>query len=509
MRLNQRLCALALAAFIFANSPNSFAAQQSASNQAQLYFFTNAGCAPCRQVAPEIEQLYREGYRVMKIDTSIHPNWTARFQVTKTPTVVMVSGNEIVGRKSGYIDANTLRRWFKLVDNASNVAPNASASGNSKANASESFASAQPTAQRSIAPSKSNDPTKGTFKPANDFQRNAMQATVRLRIDDPEGSSYATGTVIHSFEGEALVLTCGHVFRDSNGKGRITAEYGFLENQPKVASGELLFYDAKDRDIGLVAISTDGSIEPVSVATISYPIQKGDQIFSIGCDHGERPSIRTSRMKNMAKYDGVNKYEIYGRPVNGRSGGGMFTSGGQLVGVCNAAVVDEDEGVYVALDTIHWQIAQANLTHLFDNKPTPMTPRNQMTRLAQASPPKNAKNNTPLRSLDDDLALLGSRAQRNQPNEVKTNNVVNVQQPKTELILVLRNQNAQGGSESWTVNNPSDELVQALKRMGTNNGNSNESTPNRMAELRRNMPNLQNVNGKTYNSNQMRAQSPR
>ena len=59
------------------------------------------------------------------------------------------------------------------------------------------------------------------------------------------------------------------------------------------------------------------------------------------------------------------KYDIVGRPVDGRSGGGLFTPSGQLIGVCNAAAVDFDEGIYSSLDTIYWQIEKVNLAHLF------------------------------------------------------------------------------------------------------------------------------------------------
>jgi S1-C subfamily serine protease len=51
--------------------------------------------------------------------------------------------------------------------------------------------------------------------------------------------------------------------------------------------------------------------------------------------------------------------------VDGRSGGGLFNEQGELIGVCNAAAVEVDEGIYTALETIHWQIAAVDLEHLF------------------------------------------------------------------------------------------------------------------------------------------------
>jgi hypothetical protein len=207
---------------------------------------------------------------------------------------------------------------------------------------------------------------KGTRRPKNRAEQVALNATVRLKVDDPNGTSYATGTVIHSYQGESLVLTCGHVFRDAEGKGEITAEYGFAKGKIQSAPGELVFYDAKARDIGLVVIRTLEDIEPVRLAERGSAISKGRGIFSVGCDNGDEPTIRRSEIKNKAAYDGSIKYDIYGRPVNGRSGGGLFTNKGELIGVCNAAAVEVDEGIYSALDTIYWQIAKVNLDHLFD-----------------------------------------------------------------------------------------------------------------------------------------------
>ena len=58
-----------------------------------------------------------------------------------------------------------------------------------------------------------------------------IAASVRLRVEDPDGRSCGSGTIIDSRGGEALVLTCGHIFRDSHGKGRI--EVDLFANPPQ------------------------------------------------------------------------------------------------------------------------------------------------------------------------------------------------------------------------------------------------------------------------------------
>ena len=80
-----------------------------------LYFFTNDGCAPCRQVEPAIEGLKLEGYPVTTLKLNDHVRFAQQFEVDRTPTVVMISGGKMVGRHLGLIDGVTLKKWFAAV----------------------------------------------------------------------------------------------------------------------------------------------------------------------------------------------------------------------------------------------------------------------------------------------------------------------------------------------------------------------------------------------------------
>ena len=84
---------------------------------------------------------------------------------------------------------------------------------------------------------------------------------MRLRVDDPTGHSYGTGTIIDARSGEALVITCGHLFRDSKGKGPITVElFAATPEGVRVVgqvAGQVVDYNL-DRDIGLVSIRPSG-----------------------------------------------------------------------------------------------------------------------------------------------------------------------------------------------------------------------------------------------------------
>lgn len=199
--------------------------------------------------------------------------------------------------------------------------------------------------------------------------RRALYATVRLRVEDPDGNSFGTGTIIDTHGGEALIVTCGHLFRDSRGKGRITIDT-FLPGGPQQVPGVLIAYDADQRDIALVAFKPGVPIESMPVAPSGYAARPGDRVFSLGCDRGQDASVRESHVTAVDKYMNAPNIEVAGMPVDGRSGGGLFTADGQLIGVCNAADPADNEGIYASLPTIHWQLDQSRLSHVY-RRPQP------------------------------------------------------------------------------------------------------------------------------------------
>lgn len=489
-----RFVLFALVAF---SSVSGVVAQQD--GQPHLYFFTNPGCGPCKQVEPEIHLLIGKGYPVSIIDTTRQPDVAQRFNVDRTPTTILVADNRIAGRKAGLVSALTIVDWF----NAAN------------ASRATSVSVAQPKQQVQTAPIRrqrganldadasqiSSTVHNGTRKPNSQAEYAAMQATVRLHVKDSGGSSSATGTVIHCQDGECLVLTCGHVFRESGGNCEVVGELGFESNEIKRFPGKLVSYDADSRDVALVILKTGFDVPAVRVAPNSFPVSIGDQVFTLGCDHAEDATIRRTRIKRQAMYatnerpnEKAKKYEIYGRPVVGRSGGGLFTAGGQLIGVGNAAAVEVDEGIYTSLDNIYWQLAQVNLSHLFEVDQAVVRNGNRSPdRLQglQASTPRNVQ---PLR---------GNRFNPNPPiTQVEQFVPDPIPAEDTQIIVVLQSKSAPGEAETLVINHPSRELIERLRSSG---GDSSSNPADRMAQLRREMP-LVNA---PRSSNGVRAQSPR
>ena len=82
-----------------------------------LVDFWAAWCAPCRAVAPQLEQLAkaRAGSVVIaKVDTDALPEPSGRFGIRSIPTMVLFSGGREVRRVSGAMPAGAIAQSLGL-----------------------------------------------------------------------------------------------------------------------------------------------------------------------------------------------------------------------------------------------------------------------------------------------------------------------------------------------------------------------------------------------------------
>lgn len=410
----------------------------------RLYVFCMPGCRPCQQMEPDVDRLIQAGYPVTKVDCVANEAWANHFQITQTPTTILVAGEKVVARELGPLNFGGMVGLFDAIG----YRPGQRETKIATLPAADAYvtAPAQPNVESAAEPSRGPSIATGSST-WTEPQHLAHQATIRIKVEDPQGTSYATGTVIHGHGDEFLAITCGHVFRESRGTGKITVEYGFADGQPAAASGQLIQFDSNARDVGLISFRSDRRIEPVRIGPQSLPIQPGDQVYSFGCDHGDDPSLRETQILRTAVYDGATKYDIVGRPVDGRSGGGLFSPGGQLIGVCNAAAVEVDEGVYTSLENIHWQLSQAQLSHLFQ---VPAA----NTAVAAAAP-----------RASDSLDVRTPMTPINVDGEV-------------EIIMVVRSKSNPALMETFAVPQPSPQLLSLVQSMRASETSANRTAAN-------------------------------
>jgi thiol-disulfide isomerase/thioredoxin len=330
----------------------------SSAGQTVMLDFYADWCAPCRAMEPTVRALQEKGYPVQKVNIDQNPALAQQYGVRSVPCFVMLVEGREVDRVMESTSFSRLERMFK---NASSLQrPNPPPQRQIDPNVIP--ASFQPPAGAAplSMPPGTNMPSAGS--PPDD---RLIAASVRLRIEDANGNSCGSGTIIDARAGEALILTCGHIFRDSQGKGKIDVDlFGPCAGQR--VEGRLVSFDLT-RDVGLVTIRTPGPLTAVRLAPPCCKVQKGDRVASVGCDNGKDPAVRHSYVTSLNRYTGPPNIQVAGQPTEGRSGGGLFSADGMLIGVCNARDPQDQEGYYAAIDTICAQLDQAKLAFVYQS----------------------------------------------------------------------------------------------------------------------------------------------
>jgi thiol-disulfide isomerase/thioredoxin len=342
-------------------------------------------CIPCRQMDPAVRELAAKGYPVRKVNIDRERGLAQQFGVGSVPCFVMLVDGREVDRVVGGTTLSRLEQMCQLAQackaGAQSPSQQAPTPPPGSARTLPPFQApapaAQPRQQSSAGPT-----APGTYPPAsaagwrqgssggqdptNAFASRDGQliaATVRLRIEDPQGHSCGSGTIIHARNGEALILTCAHIFRDSKGQGRIEVDL-FGPSPAERILGRLLSYDL-DRDVALLTIPVRGPVVVARVASPGYQAAPQHRVVNVGCNNGERPTARQSHITAVDRYLGPPNLEVAGMPVLGRSGGGLFSEEGRVIGVCMAADDRENRGLYSALGAIHAELDKAGLGFVY------------------------------------------------------------------------------------------------------------------------------------------------
>ena len=200
-----------------------------------------------------------------------------------------------------------------------------------------------------------------------------ITSSVKLRVDADRSHSLGTGTIIdtrrnpRSGQQEALILTCGHIFRESQGRGR-TEVHLFGDNSTVQVLGNCLYY-CLETDLALVAIAPPHPVRAIPIAPPSYQIKPNQQVWSVGCDHGGNPSVRQHDVMSIDKIFAPRFHyvQVSQAPVSGRSGGGLFSSSGYLIGVCSTACPQVNDGHFIPPHVIRYVLDKVNLAHIHQN----------------------------------------------------------------------------------------------------------------------------------------------
>lgn len=362
-----------------------------AAPSAELLDFTAEWCGPCQQMKPVVERLQQKGYPIRQVDVDRNRELAQRYNITGIPAFVLVVDGREVARKVGAQSESTLvqlfdhvprgdggsatsppdkkkRRWFPISwgdeeQSASEPPPNFDMDASVRAQSQDDghqSATAGP-----VAPSAAQDP---------------IQTAVRLRVKDPRGIDFGSGTIIGSKNGEALVLTCWHIFRDFGESATVEVDL-FLKGpgQPPLTLPGKMIKGNSNADVALVLVKGSDLLPVSPIASTDRFPAVGDHVFSVGCGEGRTPTKLQHTVTRLNPYEGPGTTECTGMPIRGRSGGGLFDVNGNVIGVCFAADREDERGVYAGPDEIHELIASAGFAALI---PSPGD-----NQIAQPEPP--------------------------------------------------------------------------------------------------------------------------
>ncbi|QGJ70926.1 Thioredoxin [Planctomycetales bacterium 10988] len=468
-----------------------------------LYDFSATWCGPCQSMKPTVHRLSSEGYPVQIVDVDRQPQLASQYQVRQVPCFVLVSGGKPVARLTGTQSYQTLKQLLdrELSQRPSAASPNVGQEYASRtmrtmngpqgmpATPSTESPFTQMSASARSTPAATATPASHQAAPATIDQADqaslqqiaqmAFAASCRLRIEDPDGHSWGSGTVVHAHGKEALIITCGHVFRDSKGKGEISVDF-FGPGSLKGLAGQVVSYDLK-RDVGLVRIETPYPLTCARVAPVGYVAKQNDTVISIGCPHGNDPEVLASQINSINKFLGPPNLQVAGAPVQGRSGGGLFSDDGLLIGVCNAADPEDDEGLFAALGSVHAILDQVQLSFVYRPELAPQyamggsaparrsapsfQPASRPSATPQADPYRSASN--PPRRESATNPVLGELTPVSAPPQAESFSMptVGITGEGSEVICIVRSiEDPTGKSQVMVLDRASPEFMEQLSR---------------------------------------------
>jgi len=200
------------------------------------------------------------------------------------------------------------------------------------------------------------------------------ETTVRVKISHSTKEwSFGSGTVVSSTPAESLVLTCAHHFRpawddeqaNSRPKPPITIDLfgGELIQANKTGPAQLPCTERDwptelvalnfGQDVAILRFQPKKTLPAARIVPQSWVPETGMKLISTGCSHGNDvtawstvvldPSYLLFRPGEENMLMTKCQYQLTG----GRSGGGLFTPEGDLVGLAAFAEPNEKAGLYV------------------------------------------------------------------------------------------------------------------------------------------------------------------
>ncbi len=342
-----------------------------------LLDFHASWCPPCQTMRAEIDKLARKQYPIRSVDIDQSPEVADRYKVKSVPAFIVVDGQgRVLARAQGVMPATELASLYNDAKRKLDSAP--TASNNIETQASSGRSGDGAVILEDLPPSESAEPPP-LLNPK------PWETVVRIKMHMSSREwGFGSGTIIYSDAEESIILTCAHIFRVSQGQQPSVKNYrvpisvdlfdGKITN-PKKAQlhcierdipGEAIDYDFTN-DVGLIRIRPGRRLLASRVVPASWQPRNGMKMYSVGCSHGNDATAWDTKILESRVKMSNNSFEMKcaNQPIEGRSGGGLYTTDGYVGGVCNFADPNGHVGLYAVPTAIHKLLDRNQLMALY------------------------------------------------------------------------------------------------------------------------------------------------
>jgi S1-C subfamily serine protease len=177
-----------------------------------------------------------------------------------------------------------------------------------------------------------------------------IRSCVRLRAPRGVGS----GVILSSVPGRTVIATAKHMVSDSAQPINVDV---FRDGKTRTYQATTATV-SNTSDIALLVVVSNTHPLPSVIAGDATPAV-GDGCWSVGCSGGRGVSVMRCRITSL---DGGDIFASE-YPPQGRSGGGLFNSRFELIGICSAQNKSRNDGWYVSASKLRrlleeWEPAQ-------------------------------------------------------------------------------------------------------------------------------------------------------
>jgi thiol-disulfide isomerase/thioredoxin len=322
---------------------------------------------------PVVDKLVAKGYPVKSIDVDRSPELAEKYGIGPIPTFVVVDadGREI-DRVSGAQPATQLADFYVKARDKARAAAGDPDEDQDDAGAAEE--AAEPDDERAGPPPFKNP------KP--------WETVVRIKVHANGSIGYGSGTIIYSNPRESLILTCAHIFK-LEGQRQATPDkfprkitIDLFDGRPRklrgdewqvhpvdTVAGEAVDYDFK-LDVGLIRIRPGRRLPSSRVVPAHWEPRQRMGMWTVGCSEGRdatawRTVILNPNMRGLSGNEAYEAIECEEAPKQGRSGGGLYSDNGYVVGVCNFAEPRGNRGLYATPTSIYSILDRNKLAALY------------------------------------------------------------------------------------------------------------------------------------------------